>query len=404
MIRFTEAVRQYSEEKKRRGMSPIVNSKEISRIRQLYKQGTFREEQECDDDDEDCKKEEGMTRRDQRVYERELRKLRDYKEAKGLGRGLTSKQKNMLREEVVRGRIDEQTILMGTSSKPRYLKDNDKTYVAGPKATMTEAQQKEYAKQLEELRNYKEAKGMGRGLTMKQKNMLRESIMKGTKVDVESIKHNIREARKFTFKAKMALKENDMLGAADATQAAADAVNAADAAVAPAAEGAVPQNIVDAISNIKISVDQLAAQCGIESPVDFGGDPNAGVPAVDGTMQDPNAGAPAPQQQVMESAKARLAKREAVLKSVKEGKDGQDAITQAILAMTNPQQFHDIDKKNSEEQVKPTTQKTKDAANTWPTVKGTVQESKVEQMITDRINEKENSWDFNRILREGILG
>jgi hypothetical protein len=103
-------------------------------------------------------------------------------------------------------------------------------------------------------------------------------------------------------------------------------------------------------------------------------------------------------------AKARLAKREAMLKKVQEGADGQDAITQAIAAMTNPQEFHDIDKKDSEELVKPTTKKSPEAANTWPTVKGTYKESVTEKMISDRIAESENAWDFNRILREGILG
>ena len=36
--------------------------------------------------------------------------------------------------------------------------------------------------------------------------------------------------------------QKDLMGAADATQAAGDAINSADAAIAPAAEGAVPQN------------------------------------------------------------------------------------------------------------------------------------------------------------------
>ena len=205
-------------------------------------------------------------------------------------------------------------------------------------------------------------------------------------------------------------KENDLMGAADATQAAGDAINSADAAIAPAAEGAVPQNVVDAVSAIKTSVDDLATQCGIESPVDTGADPNAGVPAVDGSMQDPNAGAagaaaaPVMESKRLDAAKARLAKREAMLKKVQEGTDGQDAITQAIAAMTNPQEFHNIDKKDSEELVKPTTKKSSEAANTWPTVKGSYKESVTEKMISDRIAENENAWDFNRILREGILG
>lgn len=355
MIKFSEAVKQFSEEKKRRGLSPIVNSKEIARIRQAYKEGKFDEEDSKSEKDDDKKKE--MTEAQKKLYNKELANFRNYKEAKGLGRGVSTKQKKMI----------EQTILMGTLGKPQYLKDNDKTILTGPKASVKE--EKEF--------------------------------------DVETIKGKLREARRFAFKAKMALKENDMLAAADNTQAAGDAINAADAAIAPAAEGAVPQNIVDAVSNIKTSVDQLAIQCGIESPVDFGGDPNAGVPAVDGTMQDPNAGqaAPAqePVQESLDKAKARLAKREAVLAKVKES-DGQDAITAAINAMTNPQEFHDIDKKDSEELVKPTTAKSKEAGNTWPTVKGSYKESVTEKMIDEKLAEKENNWDWNRILREGVLG
>ena len=361
MIKFTEAVRQYSEEKKSRGFSSVVTGKELDRIRKLYKEGKFNEEKcpNCGKDPCECKdkKKDGkMTEAQKAQYNKTIAELRAYKESKGLGRGLTTKQKKMV----------ERTILCGTLTKPTALDENEKTIIAGP------------------------------------------STMKEGKAAIIS---SIREARKNVFKAKRLLKENDMMGAADATQAAGDAVNAADAAMAdPAAQGAVPQNIVDAVSAIKTSVDDLATQCGITSPVDAGADPNAGVPAVDGAMQDPNAGAADPNAApVMEgsklsAAKARLAKREAMLKSVKEGTDGQDAITATINAMINPQEFHNIDKKDSEELVKPTTQKSKEAGNTWPTVKGTYKESVTEKMISDRIEESQNAWDFNRILREGILG
>lgn len=358
MIRFTEAVKQYSEEKKARGMSSVVTGKELAKIRQLYKEGKFNEEAEPEKKEDDKKEE--MTEAQKAEYNKTLEEFRAYKESKGLGRGVSTKQKRMI----------ERTILCGTLTSPVSLDENEKTIIAGPSTKVEE----------------------------------------GKKLNKGAVIASIREARKQVFNAKRLLKENDLMGAADATQAAGDAINSADAAIAPAAEGAVPQNIVDAVSAIKTSVDDLATQCGIESPVDTGADPNAGVPAVDGTMQDPNAGAAAPAAApVMESnrlsaAKARLAKREAMLKKVQEGADGQDAITQAIAAMTNPQEFHNIDKKDSEELVKPTTKKSPEAANTWPTVKGSYKESVTEKMISDRIAENENAWDFNRILREGILG
>ena len=358
MIRFTEAVKQYSEEKKARGLSSVVTGKELARIRKLYKEGKFNEEAEPENKED---KKEEMNEAQRAQYNKTLEEFRAYKESKGLGRGVSTKQKRMI----------ERTILCGTLTSPVSLDENEKTILAGPSTKVEE----------------------------------------GKKINKGAVIASIREARKQVFNAKRLLKENDLMGAADATQAAGDAINSADAAIAPAAEGAVPQNIVDAVSAIKTSVDDLATQCGIESPVDTGADPNAGVPAVDGTMQDPNAGAaagagaaPVMESNRLSAAKARLAKREAMLKKVQEGADGQDAITQAIAAMTNPQEFHDIDKKDSEELVKPTTKKSPEPANTWPTVKGSYKESVTEKMISDRIAENENACSFSRILKEGILG
>ena len=356
MIRFTEAVKQYSEEKKARGLSSVVTGKELARIRKLYKEGKFNEEDEHNNEE----KKEEMNEAQRAQYNKTLEEFRAYKESKGLGRGVSTKQKRMI----------ERTILCGTLTSPVSLDENEKTIIAGPSTKVEE----------------------------------------GKKINKGAVIASIREARKQVFNAKRLLKENDLMGATDATQAAGDAINSADAAIAPAAEGAVPQNVVDAVSAIKTSVDDLATQCGIESPVDTGADPNAGVPAVDGSMQDPNAGAagaaaaPVMESKRLDAAKARLAKREAMLKKVQEGTDGQDAITQAIAAMTNPQEFHDIDKKDSEELVKPTTKKSPEAANTWPTVKGSYKESVTEKMISDRIAENENTWSFSRILKEGILG
>ena len=344
MIRFTEAVKQYSEEKKARGMSSVVTGKELAKIRQLYKEGKFNEEAEPENKDD---KKEEMNESQRAQYNKTLEEFRAYKESKGLGRGVSTKQKRMI----------ERTILCGTLTSPVSLGGKEKTILAGPSTKVEE----------------------------------------GKKINKGAVIASIREARKQVFNAKRLLKENDLMGAADA-------------AIAPAAEGAVPQNVVDAVSAIKTSVDDLATQCGIESPVDTGADPNAGVPAVDGSMQDPNAGAagaaaaPVMESKRLDAAKARLAKREAMLKKVQEGTDGQDAITQAIAAMTNPQEFHDIDKKDSEELVKPTTKKSPEAANTWPTVKGSYKESVTEKMISDRIAEQADSWNFARILKEGILG
>jgi len=375
-MKFTEAVKQYSEEKKARGLSPVVNAKEIDKIRQLYKEGKFNENAEPEKTDANAeanaKEEPKMNEAQKAEFEKTLKEFRDYKESKGMGRGVSTKQKKMI----------ERTILCGTMTAPTVIKEtkDEKTIIAGPSTKIEEnTKTSTEPKKLDE----------------NTKNEIRSKIL---------------EARKNIFVAKTKLNENDMMGAADATQGAMDAVNAADAAIAdPAAQGAVPQNIVDTVASLQTTVNDLATQCGIQPPVDVGADPNAGVPAVDGATPDPNAQAgAAPVMEGLESTKARLAKREALLKAIKEGtaapSNGQDAMVQEINSMTNPQEFHNIDKNNSEELVKPTTKKSPEAANTWPTVKGTYKESVTEKMISDRIAENEDRWDFNRILREGILG
>jgi hypothetical protein len=374
-MKFTEAVKQYSEEKKARGLSPVVNAKEIDKIRQLYKEGKFNENAEPEKTDANAeanaKEEPKMNEAQKAEFEKTLKEFRDYKESKGMGRGVSTKQKKMI----------ERTILCGTMTAPTVIKEtkDEKTIIAGPSTKIEEN---------------KKTSTEPKKLDENTKNEIRSKIL---------------EARKNIFVAKTKLNENDMMGAADATQGAMDAVNAADAAIAdPAAQGAVPQNIVDTVASLQTTVNDLATQCGIQPPVDVGADPNAGVPAVDGATPDPNAQAgAAPVMEGLESTKARLAKREALLKAIKEGtapSNGQDAMVQEINSMTNPQEFHNIDKNNSEELVKPTTKKSPEAANTWPTVKGTYKESVTEKMISDRIAENEDRWDFSRILKEGILG
>lgn len=222
MIRFTEAVKQYSEEKKARGMSSVVTGKELAKIRKLYKEGKFNEEAEPENKED---KKEEMNEAQKAEYNKTLEEFRTYKESKGLGRGVSTKQKKMI----------ERTILCGTMTAPVSLDENEKTIIAGPSTKVEE----------------------GKETTTETK------VQENKELDKNAIVASIREARKQVFNAKRLLQENDLMGAADATQAAGDAINSADAAIAPAAEGAVPQNIVDAVSAIKTSVDDLATQCGI---------------------------------------------------------------------------------------------------------------------------------------------
>lgn len=376
MAKFTEIVKQYSEEKKARGFSGIVNAREIARIRKMFNEGVFdryssdrpsRSRADGDDltrarnlrqirkvinDDRLPESNSSIGKRltplQRRKYEKTLAEFRDFKESKGLGRGVTTKQK----------RIIERTILAGTLTNPVEIRStsDERTNIIGPKFT---------------------------------ENRL------GTR-----IRKKIYEAKKNIYIAKRKLRENDMMAAADATQEAGDAVNAVNDL---ATQGSVPQNIVDTVASLQQTVNDLATQCGIQPPVDVGADPNAGVPAVDGSMQtDMGNGM---QESRLRTTRERLAKRAALLKAFKEGNyDGLDAMTQEIEALTNPRQFDDIDKSNSEELVVPTTKKSSTAGNTWPTVKPTVKESITEKMISDRIAETEDRWDFSRILKEGVLG
>lgn len=160
-------------------------------------------------------------------------------------------------------------------------------------------------------------------------------IAKGLVLD--DIKAKLDEAKKLVESGKKHLTEGDVMDAGADAQAAAGAVNdatamGADPAMAgdpnavadPNAGAALPQNIVDEISQIKTSIDALATECGIESPVDLGADAGAGVPAVTGAadpnadataVADPNAAAaPAPLPESIKSVKARIAARNAQLK------------------------------------------------------------------------------------------
>ena len=74
MIRFTEAVKQYSEEKKARGLSSVVTGKELARIRKLYKEGKLNEEAEHNNEE----KKEEMNEAQSAQYNKTLEEFRAY--------------------------------------------------------------------------------------------------------------------------------------------------------------------------------------------------------------------------------------------------------------------------------------------------------------------------------------
>ena len=399
MAKFTEIVKQYSEEKKARGFSGIVNAREIARIRKMFNEGVF---------DKYSPDRSDSSSRDNREALSKLCRIKQM--SKEIDGDSLSESKQRLR------RLEGMSRIAKSDRLPESRRN------VGER--LTPSQRRKYEKTLAEFRDFKESKGLGRGVSTKQKRIIERTILAGTltsPVEIRSthdeptrvtgprvtenrlkakIAKKIYEAKKNVYIAKIKLSENDMMAAADATQEAGDAVNAVNDL---AAQGSVPQNIVDTVASLQQTVNDLATQCGIQPPVDVGADPNAGVPAVDGSMQtDMGTGM---QEGKLRTTRERLAKRAALLKAFKEGNyDGLDAMTQEIEALTNPRQFDDIDKSNSEELVVPTTKKSSTAGNTWPTVKPTVKESITEKMISDRIAENNDRWDFSRILKEGILG
>lgn len=290
-----------------------------------------------------------------------------------------------------------------------------------------------------EIKKYSEWKEMNHGtskVTMREvavlkKHLLRESECEDCepqqeeqpeageeKLTESTIRESMREARKAIYRAKKALREGDMAMAQDATMDAADAMPPADGVADAAAQGAVPQNIVDAVSAIQASVNDLATQCGIEPPVDPAADPNAGVPAVDG-VADPNAaaGAPAGADPMMEAkdlkdVKNRLKEREERINSVKAMNTVQNPLAD-IGDTVNPEMYaaRKVNKTDSPDTVPtPSTQSlisgTEKGATKWPTEKLNVRESSADAYLERRIQESKDAEDFSwaKILQSGILG
>lgn len=167
-------------------------------------------------------------------------------------------------------------------------------------------------KVIAQYREWKKANKGSSVVSLKERQAIREALKSEAKKP--SVRAKLFEAKKLVRRARMALNEADMLGAADATQQAGMAVNDA-AAMAGAPDGTaptspLPQNVLDSITVIKQSVDQLATEVGIESPVDLGADPAAGIPATDGIPPtDPMA-----MPENVRAVRARLAAREARMK------------------------------------------------------------------------------------------
>lgn len=279
------------------------------------------------------------------------------------------------------------------SLKESFFNKNSKAKLQESKSTKS-AVMSAKAKRFEEaINDYAEWKSKNQG-TSKISEAEKVEVMKG--LLLEDIKSKVAEAKKFTREARKHLIEGDLMDAGGAAQTAGDTINTADAMAGQAAMGdamvpaqEIPQAIVDEIANIKASVDTLATEIGIQSPVDLGADPNAGIPATTG-VADPNAdmamAADAPMadpnaamvESTISTIKSRLAARE---EKLNEGKtnlvfNAEDEAINNNPNLTAPRA--DVDKKNSEDTMPvPSTKEilngTKKgeiaAAKTWPTEK-----------------------------------
>lgn len=382
-MKFSEAVSKYSEWKRANKGTSVVTGKELAKIRKSYNEGLM------------------TAPKSDSAYVKALSDYREWKQANKGTRGVSMREKQILKNKVA----------AGTSR-------------------VNESVEAKNARLLESYRQWKQENKGTRGVSMKERQILFQTGSNAKPIELkdnsvthyfgqtaglkESITSKVREAHKCVYLAKRAMRENDMMAAADQTQAAGDAINSADAAVGAAPAGAVPQDVVATVQNIKTDVDNLATQCGIESPVDLNGDAGAGVPAAQGVPTDPNA-APAPAAPMTESksrdlnsVRARLAAREAKVRAIQEGTEAIEPdgtmITAELNATSNPQSFAPVKKDDAAEQVVPTTKKSSTAANTWPTEKISVKESMSEKMVSDKLNESQDNWSFSKILESGVLG
>lgn len=205
--------------------------------------------------------------------------------------------------------------------KKAFYEENKKP--AEPKAPA-----KKPSKYIEALRSYRKYKVE----EMHDNSPITESEKAAIKAQLKEdlVMEKITEAKKLVRKAQMKLEEGDMLGAAGAVQGAGDAINAAAPATDPNADPnatpatPLPQNVVDEIQNIKTSVDALAQEAGIESPVDLGANAAAGVPGAMDTTAPADMNAPANgmmESKELSATEKRIAER---AKRISEGAVGAD--------------------------------------------------------------------------------
>lgn len=250
--------------------------------------------------------------------------LRESKKASNYNKKKLSEEKDEVKvnslKEAIEGMSAWKKANVGTSklteSEVAAVK---KAYFAEKKNKTPAKKPSKYVEALRAYRKYKIEE-------MKDNSPITESERAAIKAQLreDAVMEKITEAKKLIRVATMKLEEGDMMGAAGAVQGAGDAINGAAPVADPNAAAPatpLPQNVVDEIQNIKTSVDALAQEAGIESPVDLGADAAAGVPgAMDTTAPaDPNAAGGMMESKELSATEKRIAER---AKRISEGAVG----------------------------------------------------------------------------------
>lgn len=377
VLKFSEFVQEYKDWKATTDGSSKIDSAEVKSIREKYEVYL-------------SKVNKGASKLDEKAaFEKEVAKFTEWKKSLPENKGAKvvvtlAEKKNIYRAmhglklveskkktdlERYMDKYSEWKVAHKMSAK---LSDKEKARVVaifeskknGGKSAIVAAKDERYEAELAKFTEWKKVNRKDDPeVTELEKKAIKRDLAQG------DIVAKINEAKKLCRDARVHMIEGDMMDAAAATQDAAAAVNAADAGAQafndpnalagdPTATP-LPQNIVDEIAAIKQSVDTLAAEAGIQAPLNLGADPNAGVAATTGVadpnaaaVADPNAAVPMPES--IETIQARLNDRETKLAEGKYFVDGTTAEADAIAKNKNlEKQNFNVDKTNpSEELVK----------------------------------------------------
>lgn len=422
-MKFSEALKGFSQWKQENKGTSAITKEELAAVRKAYKEGKFNNKPAMRESSKNSSFKDVVRKYSAFKEAKTGNGVVTVREAKALKEGLAKKNTATKEPAIIKQFSEWKLKKYGTSTVT--LQERKELMAAANKKHMNESKKDPALNAMvKKYSAWKQSKGLDGKVTMKEAQEIKAHMTKMTEakkdpMTAEKVMSKVREARRLSYKAKKLLREGDMMGAQDMATGAMDAAAGADAGMGAmdAAQEPVPQNVVDAVSAIKASVDDLATQCGIEPAMDPGADPQAGVPGMTGVadpnaMGDPTMGA---QPQMMESTAAirrRLNARAAKINGIKENVKPEFANPLGDIGGQNVQpEKRTVNTKNDEYQLGEVPSaaaiakgSAKDAVK-WPTkpIKN-APKSLVESMVDKKIKEDEDRWDFAKILQSGVLG